>query len=160
MQSLGKHQSREAAWRRGGRGSCVFLVEERSFRALRPAGIPAALAPLCGTLWRVSAGTASHTSWWEPSGHLIDKRKWDRGVIKWRQMTWHEPSTVIWTVNSCTTWCSNGILPICIAVLECCRVYEVLHKKHRKRLEHELWALPDSLCATTTPSSFSAVVNK
>lgn len=43
-------------------GSCVFLVMERSFRALRLEDTRAALAPLCGTLWRVFAGTASHTS--------------------------------------------------------------------------------------------------
>ena len=29
---------------------------------LMPVDTPAALAPLCGTLWRASAGTASHTS--------------------------------------------------------------------------------------------------
>lgn len=46
----------------GGRGSCVFLVEGKGFGALMPVDIPAALAPLCGTLWCASVGTASHTS--------------------------------------------------------------------------------------------------
>lgn len=83
VQSLRKHlkQSWEAGWVNGGRGSCVFLVEDRSFRALMPVDTPAALAPLCGTLWRVFVGTASHTSWWEPSGHLIHQRKCDKDVI-------------------------------------------------------------------------------
>lgn len=50
--SLCKHlkQSWEANWWRGQRGSCVFLVEERSFRALMPVGTPAALVLLYGTL--------------------------------------------------------------------------------------------------------------
>lgn len=77
-----------ATCRQGGRGSCVFLVEERRFRAFMPVDTPAALAPPCGTLWRASVGTASHTSWWEPSGHLVHKSKHDRDVIKWRQITW------------------------------------------------------------------------
>lgn len=43
-----------------GRGSCVFLVEERSH--LMPVDTPAALAPLCGTLCCAFVDTASHTS--------------------------------------------------------------------------------------------------
>lgn len=46
----------------GEKGSCVFLVGEKRFRALMPVDTPAALAPLCGILWNVFEDTASHTS--------------------------------------------------------------------------------------------------
>lgn len=43
--------------------------------ALTPAGTLAALGRLCGTPWRESAGTASRTSWWEPSERLEHRTK-------------------------------------------------------------------------------------
>lgn len=43
--------------------------------ALTPASTLAALGRLCGTPWRESAGTASRTSWWEPSERLEHRTK-------------------------------------------------------------------------------------
>lgn len=116
VQSLRKRQSWEASWRTQWRGSCVFLVEEWSFRALTPVDTLAALGPLCETLWHVSVGTAFHTSWWEPSGRLIHKICNGKDV---NEDILHDITMTI-TVqrgnpflssylnrNSCTTLCSN-----------------------------------------------------
>lgn len=100
--------------RGGRRGSCMFQVEERSFRTFRPAGTPAALGQLFGTLWRESVGTASHTSWWEPSGHLVGNREHDKDVTQWREMiitTVYSGSHGFLGRNSGTTLCSHRVLP-------------------------------------------------
>lgn len=78
------HDTSETEWgdsvltvSEGGRGSCVFLVGWRSFRPLMPVDTPAAPVPLCETLWNVFGDIASHTSWWESSGHLENMlEKW------------------------------------------------------------------------------------
>lgn len=66
--------------------SLTHVLLENSFPSawgkwlLRSAGTQAALGPPSGILWCGSSGTASHTSWWGPSGHLQGERwcrSWD-----------------------------------------------------------------------------------
>lgn len=67
----------------GAEGEAVCSFGQRDFfffgllgvAALTPAGTLAALGRLCGTPWCGSAGTASRTSWWEPSVRLEHRTK-------------------------------------------------------------------------------------
>lgn len=67
----------------GAEGEAVCSFGQRDYlffgllgvAALTPAGTLAALGRLCGTPWRESAGTASRTSWWEPSERLEHRTK-------------------------------------------------------------------------------------